>query len=1085
MRRIILNTVILILIVLPCESSFSQVNQNGIPLIKNYSHRTYNASETNYSVTQDHRGVVYFGNSGISDGYILEYDGKNWAKIPVPNQTFILSLATDQNGTVYAGGVDDFGHLVSNEKGQVVYQSLAHLIKDKNTEVTRVWKIYTDEELVYFCTSYYIFTYNTLTKTIENTKLPKDNFWSFLVEKTLYTSNFYRGLLKLSNDTIVPAKGGDFYADGDIFSILEWNTDTLLIASTGKGLTLYCPSKGTVLRANQISSTAQQTSNTLRDNSIYAGIKIDNNRFAFGTWANGLYIINKKGEIETHINTDLGLLDQPVINLSYSEQNSGVLWLALNNGIASVNISSPVKQFGTHAGLNGNISDIIKFKNALYVSTSLGVFKQKGLSEKGNMFTPIDGINGERIHHLHSIKTSDREKLIAVGERDFYEIKNGKATPLELNKDLEFYQVVPSQLNPNQFYVGSSRGVWLLTHKNNKFALSSEPIELADTNTTVNYITEDNQGNLWCRTLSDYRIYGKQGNPKEIPELIKGDKGFFFILNNNLNFAGKNGVLSYTESNNTFKPDYELNELLSGDGKILKNVFPLNSTTAIASFDTEATKSASILRYIDNRWVIDSSALSIIPPMTTQKAKQYGNFIYVGGQEGLFIFDNSVNKDFKIKPNTIIRSISIGNDSVVYKGAEGFFKSLVQNNSKVLQFHSPIKFKHNNIKFSFTAPFFEGEDDITYSSFLEGFNKTWSTWLPDNTSNYTNLDEGTYRFHIKSRNIYGTESDETIFEFRILPPWYKTWWAYLGYVIIGFFVLWLSIKWYTRKLQADKQRLEIIVKERTAEIVEQNKKIETQNKSITDSIRYAKRIQTAVLPDKQTCKLFDYFIYFLPKDIVSGDFYWVHHFEKHKRLIFIAADCTGHGVPGAFMSMLGTSFLNEIVAKLDVNHSDSILNLLRNDVINTLSQGLKEGDRDERKDGMDMALVSINLETMIMEFSGANNPLVLIRNGELTEYKPDKMPIGAYVKQHIPFQRTEIQLESGDQFYLFSDGYVDQFGGGNGRKYMKKRFKEYLLSISSQPMNIQKALLKEEMSIWMKDDEQIDDQLIIGVKADF
>lgn len=1078
MKQNILNTVILLLLLLSGGRSSSQTNQNGIPLIKNYSHRTYNASETNYSVTRDHRGVVYFGN----EQSILEYDGKSWTKIPVPNQTFILSLATDQNGTVYAGGVDDFGHLVSNEKGLLVYKSLTHLIKEEHAEVSRVWKIYTNKELVYFCTTYNVFIYNTLTETIENIKLPKDNFWSFFVGQTLYTGNFYKGLLKLSNDTIVPAKGGNFYANDDIFSILEWNTDTLLIASAEKGLTLFSPCKGTATKLNS-SKTAQQTSNTLRENGVYAGVKIDNNRFAYGTQANGLFVINKKGEIETHIDPELGLQSRTVINLSYSEQNPGVLWLALDNGIASVNITSPVKRFGTQAGLNGNIYDIIKHKNTLYVSTSLGVFKQKEHSEKGRLFNPIEGISGERVYSLQNVKTGNQEKLLAAGDRDIYEIKNGKALPLELNKDLEMNQIVPSQLNQNQFYVATSRGVWLLTHKNSKFTLSKEPVVLADT--TVLKITEDKHGNLWCKTLTELKAYDESRNPKIIQDSIKNLKGNFFVLNSNLYLASSNGVLSYTANDNSFKPYQELNKYLSSDEKILKEIFPLNNTSVVAYFETEATKSAAILKYTNNHWVIDSSALNIIPPMTTQKAKQYSDFIYVGGQEGLFIYDKNINKDFKIKPNTIIRSISIGIDSVVYKGAEGFFKSTEQNNGKAIQFHSPIKFKHNNIKFSFTAPFFEEEDGITYSSFLEGFNKTWSIWLPDNTSNYTNLDEGTYRFHIKSRNIYGTKSNETIFEFRILPPWYKTWWAYISYVIIALIILLFSIKWYTRKLQADKQRLEVIVKERTAEIVEQNKKIETQNISITDSIRYAKRIQTAVLPDKQTCKLFDYFIYFLPKDIVSGDFYWIHHFEKEKKLIFIAADCTGHGVPGAFMSMLGTSFLNEIVGKADVEHSDSILNLLRKYVINTLSQGLKEGDRDERKDGMDMALASIDLETMILEFSGANNPLLLIRNGELTEYKPDKMPIGAYIKQNIPFQRTEIQLEPGDQFYLFSDGYVDQFGGDSGRKYMKKRFKEYLLSISNQPMDVQKNLLREEMDIWMKEHEQIDDQLVIGVRASF
>src|SRR5690554_6195637 len=185
MRRNLLNTALLFLILLPWGVSFAQINQNGIPFITNYSHKIYNAAETNYSVTRDNRGVMYFGN----EESILEYDGKNWTKIPVPNQTFILSLATAPNGRVYAGGVNDFGHLVPDNRGQLVYQSLAHLLKDKNAEITRVWKIYTNNDLVYFCTGSNIFLYNTLTQTIKNINLPKGSLWSFFAEETLYTSN--------------------------------------------------------------------------------------------------------------------------------------------------------------------------------------------------------------------------------------------------------------------------------------------------------------------------------------------------------------------------------------------------------------------------------------------------------------------------------------------------------------------------------------------------------------------------------------------------------------------------------------------------------------------------------------------------------------------------------------------------------------------------------------------------------------------------------------------------------------------------------------------------------------------------------
>ena len=300
------------------------------------------------------------------------------------------------------------------------------------------------------------------------------------------------------------------------------------------------------------------------------------------------------------------------------------------------------------------------------------------------------------------------------------------------------------------------------------------------------------------------------------------------------------------------------------------------------------------------------------------------------------------------------------------------------------------------------------------------------------------------------------------------------------------FGIYLIVRFYTRKLEEDKKRLELIVKERTAEVVRQkdeildkNLEIEKKNKDITDSIRYAQRIQTAVLPNKQSSQKLEYFIFFKPRDIVSGDFYWIYHFEAQNVVIAAAVDCTGHGVPGAFMSMLGVAFLNEIASDPAIQHTDEILNVLRDFVIRSLNQTGKEG---ENKDGMDIGIVRIDLKSGMLEFSGANNPLFLIRDNELMEFKPDKMPIGIHVRKDLPFTRHEIQLQENDILYLFSDGFADQFGGEDKRKYMKKQLKEFLLTIHQEPINQQLESIECESSRWMGDLEQIDDQLIVGFR---
>ncbi len=268
------------------------------------------------------------------------------------------------------------------------------------------------------------------------------------------------------------------------------------------------------------------------------------------------------------------------------------------------------------------------------------------------------------------------------------------------------------------------------------------------------------------------------------------------------------------------------------------------------------------------------------------------------------------------------------------------------------------------------------------------------------------------------------------------------------------------------------------------ELENQKNKLEKINKDITSSIRYAQFIQNAVLPSKNFLKQFipENFILYLPRDIVSGDFYWIKQVKNH--IAIAAADCTGHGVPGAFMSMLGIAMLNEIV-HLDLHPKASeILNELRKRVKTSLHQ---ESIRTRNSDGMDMALCILDIETKRMQYSGANSPIYIIRKDEdtgeprLIHIKPDRMPIGVYIKERS-FINHEIQLQTNDILYLFSDGFIDQFGGETANKFKTKRFKKLLLSIYNEPMKYQKELLFDAFEEWRAGIRQLDDILVLGIK---
>ena len=450
-----------------------------------------------------------------------------------------------------------------------------------------------------------------------------------------------------------------------------------------------------------------------------------------------------------------------------------------------------------------------------------------------------------------------------------------------------------------------------------------------------------------------------------------------------------------------------------------------------------------------------------------------------------------------------------------------------------------LKYSNNTIIFEWVATFYEEESATEYSYLLDGFDEDWSKWSSETKYVYTNLREGTYTFKVRSKNKYDIEGNTASYEFTILPPWYRTIVAYIAYILLIGGILFFVVKWYTRKLKRENLRLEKIVDERTKElrlknveleqsneeieaqrdeielqrdvVIDKNKLIEEKNESINASIQYASRIQRAILPpvNPLDTNFSNNFILYLPRDIVSGDFYWLR--QHGTRIFIVAADCTGHGVPGAFMSMLGISLLNEIVDKNPEIEAFDVLNKLRDNVIKSLHQ---REEHTNTQDGMDLSLIIFDKSNNEVSFAGANNPLILIRQKDidyhsatkeleernfkviedekvnLIEFKADKMPIGIYIKDNISFKQHKFIAEKGDTMYILSDGFPDQFGGEKAQKFMIKRFKQLLIDISDNNLDKQKEILEKTFKDWLnhfqpnstKTFKQVDDVVILSVK---
>jgi ligand-binding sensor domain-containing protein/serine phosphatase RsbU (regulator of sigma subunit) len=461
--------------------------------------------------------------------------------------------------------------------------------------------------------------------------------------------------------------------------------------------------------------------------------------------------------------------------------------------------------------------------------------------------------------------------------------------------------------------------------------------------------------------------------------------------------------------------------------------------------------------------------------------------MFFGGTNGLNAFYPEKIKDNTYIPPIVITNFQILNKNIPIKDDSLHRDSPLKENitdTKEIE----LSFRQSTFSFEFSALNYRLSQKNQYAYQLEGFDEDWvHVDSKKRFAAYSNLQPGEYTFKVKASNNDGAwNSTPATIKIRIIPPI----WGTLGFQFLAaILVISLLIgiySWRISRIKAEQDELEAKIEAATAEIKAKNDELEvqkqevlTQKENIQSSIKYAQRIQEAMLPLPEVFAeaLPASFILFKPRDIVSGDFYWLHH-DKHLTIV-AAADCTGHGVPGAFMSMIGNDLLGQIVEHDDITSPELILNELNVGVRKALRQ-----DATNNKDGMDVAICVINRLERVLEYAGAANPLYYIQDGDLKEIKADRFGIGGKQDEAAPrrFKKHTLLLDKPSTYYIFSDGYQDQFGGENNSKFMTKRLKQLFLDIYKKPMYEQKKIMDEVMTDWIKNTRQIDDILVIGFR---
>ena len=780
----------------------------------------------------------------------------------------------------------------------------------------------------------------------------------------------------------------------------------------------------------------------------------------------GLLIYDKNFKFLYKISKDEGFPTNGVFNTFFDSY--GNIWVAHSKGLSIIEFNSPFTIFNQHQNVSdGNIL-VAEYKNNVYLSSISEIRKLKKGDPK---FTIIDESDYNNFSTTIVKVPNDSVLLLTSNGQILY--TNGDGMKVLYASNSIIMSVFWTPKHKDIIFFGTLNGLsyFRIKYKNNE--LIADTAIATDIKGMITNLASDNDGNIWASSYSEgvCKLTINSSNNEFTSNLYNDNNGLlrtknrvYFINSLNKLVVLNKKIYSTAKDYNPNIDNYTFVEDTSFF-KELANTKILNVLTYKNNRIILIGKSSvySYTKQKNNTWTIDSTNYKRLLPLVSTEPEI---LISSNGIEWIPFGNELVRIDPSKFKNTvkesllpIINRIALTNDSTIYYG----------HNANLLKNISEFEFKNNSLSFEYSLPFFIEEN--TFSYFLEGFSKNWSNYSPETKAVFTNLNEGTYTFKIKAKNIYAIESNIVSYTFTINPPWYRTIWMYFIYFIILGLVIALSIYLFTRNLKASNKRLEITVSERT-------KEIQHKNILITDSINYARHIQKAVLPSIKTINnsFNNSFVYFKPRDIVSGDFYW---YKQRNKSHFIAiSDCTGHGVPGAFMSMIGNTLLNQIITEPEIKTPADVLNRLNTEI------RIAFADSDSQDDGMDITVCKINYDNNVFELSLANHIAIIVKNGRFEEVVGDIYSIGG------PFAKPEGKsftnivktIEKGTNLYMFSDGYADQFGGDNNKKFNLTKFKELLIEISEQEMNEQLTIINKYFKDWKGEFKQIDDVLVMGIK---
>lgn len=800
---------------LPLSSVLGQ-EQIGRPLINNYSYQDYDADPVNWWVLEDRNGLMYFANGRG----VLQFDGVKWNTISVKNGT--RTLAMDDAGRIHVGGAADFGYLSPDDTGKMKYTSLLDKVPEEHKVFSEVWEVDYYQGRIIFRTEFKLYCWDGETMKVI---VSKDAYHvGNIVNGTYYLRIWGRGLCVLTDqDTFEVVPGGERFADERIYVMLPYDDHTILIGTRNQGYFLY--------DGNKFTPFETEVDEFTKGDIYMPGVILNDGRIIVNSFSDGAYLMDHQGKLIQKYTVENGLQDGAV-DFTFVDSR-GVLWMALFNGISSVNLNNNFTYLDKNMGLPTNVVfTVYRYKGTLYLSTNDGIAY---LDEATKRIISIEGTFGQGSNFLEF-----RGRLyVGTGDMGLIEItgKTFKYVRESQNYDLRAGFLDISKKDNSRMYVTHQQGItsFYYDQVKNEFVEESTTSKIG-TSSGRTRVYETKEGNLWVPSIelgkvnfliphfdngkmdldaSEIIIYDESsGLPKSVIYLgeFDGELQFFapdteetFVFNEQeKRFVAK--TFFYDDMIDWNRPNS--NVITDSQGKTWFNA---GAGVAVAEKNENGayTMNTETFKELKN-----TTIWNIYPEDPRPDGSQV---TWMSGPDGVVRYEGKLEKPSNPNFNVKIRNLSIAGDSLIYAGNIDFPQNLV------------IPYDKNAVTIGYAAPLYIGQKEMQYSTQLEGLDDSWSDWSKQVSREYINLPYGKYTFRVKAKNVYGDISAESAIVFDIATPWYRSWWAYLLYVLAFIGTIYFFVRARTKILLGQQKILEDKVEARTKEVNQRMGELATLN----------------------------------------------------------------------------------------------------------------------------------------------------------------------------------------------------------------------------------------------------------------